>query len=72
MNNDDYITTASNEMIFREAARRLKRLYKEKMGENYYEGSFEFVIQDGRLVGIEECQRNAFYRAPFWPRLVTA
>lgn len=68
--NDDYISTASNEKIFQEAAKRLKQLYFQVTGHFFENAVFEFVFDDGRFLGIDKSERQALYRGPMWPRLV--
>ncbi|GEM_PF-1332407 len=54
----------SDVAIFAEAALRLKQLYRREHGINLCFGSFEFVFEDGRFDGIDECQRSIIYQAP--------
>ena len=69
---DEYISTASNEAIFRETARRLRQMYFNDTNSHFDFGSFEFVFEDGRFIGIDECQRQLLYRASLRPRPVPA
>lgn len=62
---DDYIPTASDIVIFEEAARRIKDLYRRQLGMNLEYGSFEFIFENGRLTEIDECHSNTFFRMPF-------
>jgi hypothetical protein len=68
--NDDYLSTASNEKIFQEAAKRLKQLYFQLSGNFIENMSFEFIFDDGRFLGIDLCKQEVLYRGPCWPRLV--
>ncbi len=67
---DDYVTTASNEKIFQEAAKRLKQLYFHATGGFIDTAVFELIFDAGRFLGINKSESHALYRGPSWPRLV--
>jgi hypothetical protein len=67
---DEYISTAPDEIIFREAAKRLRQMHFRDHGTPMEFGSFEFIFEKGRFVCVEQCQRRLCYRAPLWPRPV--
>ena len=63
--NDEKINLerASDQAIFEEAAARLKSIYRYEHRVNLCFGSFEFIFEDGRFEGIDECQKSIFYQS---------
>ncbi len=69
---DDYVSTASDDVVFSEAAKRLKKIYFNRTEIPFESGSFEFMFQNGRFVCIKEYSQRPVYEAPLWPRPVPA
>lgn len=58
------LSTLSDEMIFEEAAVRLKRQFLKDSGRDFKYGCFRFVFHDGRFQGVEDHPMNKRYWSP--------
>ncbi len=58
------LTKLSDDMVFEEAARRLRALYQQDHAVDFLYGTFRFLFHEGRFLGIEACPRNRCYSSP--------
>lgn len=58
------LETLSDEVIFEEAAKRLKSRYRQEHNLEFLYGTFRFVFHDGLLQCIEDCPRSRRYISP--------
>jgi hypothetical protein len=54
----------SDDFLFEEVAKRLRRNYQREHGLPFQYGSFEFIFHQGRFQSIEERPRNKRYVSP--------
>lgn len=54
----------SDEQVFEEAAKRLKKQFLDETGSEFMYGTFRFVFHDGRFQAVEEWPRSKRYLSP--------
>lgn len=57
------IENSSDEEIFEETAKRLRKQYRVEHGLDFLYGCFEFIFHDGAFQGIEDRPRYKRYRS---------